>query len=279
MAYYLPWLSNAAGGGDYPNASNTGIAGVGLTPGDLTSSGSINTSANNQVIELKDISGGVFVSHSGVIVRKCRITVPHGSMGVETNYSATTGDVIIEDCEIVATAPTSTDWSVNGIMAEWGGTIRRCNIHGGFENAIIFSNAAGTIEDNYLWDILDYDLVSALDPHIDVIQIWTGISNVTVSHNWIEGRLLSSAAITFGSDNANLLVDDNVLFGGAYVFRMGEGGSCGTNITITNNKFSQYPEGTYRAICGYYGAWSVGTNSGRSGNTYYESGLPISDGS
>lgn len=276
MAWSIVYAPPPSAG--YPDATNTGLVGAGVSYGSLTSSGSITTSANNQIIELKDISGGIFVDHSGVIIRKCRITVPWGGNGVESEYASRTGDVIVEDCEIIATTPNANNWSLNGVMLEWGGTIRRCNIYGGFENAIIFSNSGGTVEDNYLHDILDYELVAAHDPHIDVVQFWTGISNVTFQHNWVEGRLTSSSACTWGTDNSNIIVDNNVFFGGAYVFRMGEGGSCGTNIQITNNKFSQYPDGVYRAGCGYYGAWSVGSNSGRSGNTYYESGLPISDG-
>lgn len=58
--------------------SHVGIAGAGLTYGDLTPSGTVFSSATGQVIEGLDVTGTIFVQHQDVTVRNCRITRPEG---------------------------------------------------------------------------------------------------------------------------------------------------------------------------------------------------------
>lgn len=260
----------------YPDATNTGVpSGTTLT----TTSGTITSSANNQVIQDLDLAGVILVGHSGVIIRRCRITVPWGENGV-ANTSSAAADLIVEDCEIVGVAYAPNGWGYNGINFEYGGTALRCNIHK-FENCIFYSSAGtgGLTEDCYLHDSYPYSLWDGHTgggdgPHVDTLQLWGGQLNLTIRHNTILADLFASACFTCGSNSTNLLIENNLFQGGFYCFRIGESGSCGTNVQIINNKFSQALD----TNVGDVGLWSVGTNSGRSGNTYYESGLPVSDG-
>lgn len=69
----------------------------------LTPSGSVSTTAANQVIEGRDITGKVIVAHGGVIIRNCRIKHP-GDNGI---YANTVANLTIEDVEMINTSAAS----------------------------------------------------------------------------------------------------------------------------------------------------------------------------
>lgn len=70
----------------------------------LTPSGSIRTTASNQVIENKDVTGRIEVfDHSGVTIRNCRVKFP-GQKGLHVMNG--TG-VTIKDCEFINSAAAS----------------------------------------------------------------------------------------------------------------------------------------------------------------------------
>lgn len=65
--------------GSQVTTANTGFVGLGYDSGDLTASGSITTSADGQVIQLRSITGTIRINHNNVTVRACEINAPIGS--------------------------------------------------------------------------------------------------------------------------------------------------------------------------------------------------------
>jgi hypothetical protein len=90
------------GHGEFVTLANTGIAALGLVPGDLTPSGSVTTSSNGQIIEGRLISGQVNVNHHDVTIRGCRVLNP-GFHAIKVNNSA--GGLLVAFCETEGTSP------------------------------------------------------------------------------------------------------------------------------------------------------------------------------
>lgn len=256
-------------GNGFPDASNTGVPpGTSLTP-----SGGFTTSSNNQVIDSLDITGSIEVAHSGCIIRKCRINVVAGpgTTGIHCSHA---GTLLIEDCDIIgADTPGggAGSWAFTGLFIEdpCDATVRRCNVRL-FENCI-WIESDGDVYDNYFHDPVTahLELPEPDQPHVDTFQVPSGISNLHIHHNTIQAHLQASACITFGSGMANVLVENNLLWGGFVCFRMGEGGSAGTNCRVPNNRFSQALD----VNVGDIEQWSLGTDVDATGNVFHESGL------
>src|SRR5688572_30489076 len=85
----------------FPDANCTGtLPGVART-----SSGSITTSSNGQIIQNLNISGSIFVQHANVIIRNVRITNP-GGVAVANAAGGTGSSFTLEDCELDGTGNT-----------------------------------------------------------------------------------------------------------------------------------------------------------------------------
>jgi len=96
--------------GEDVTLANTGIAALGLVPGDLTPSGSITTSSQGQIIEGKLVSGQVNINHHDVTLRACRILNP-GFHAIKVNNSA--GGLLLEFCESHGSEPGNSGDGVN----------------------------------------------------------------------------------------------------------------------------------------------------------------------
>lgn len=242
----------------WPSASNTGVP----TGTALTNSGAITTSANNQIIEGKNISGTLNINHNGVVVKKCKITA--SSFSVVRVKDGLSVPPIIEDCEVDAKAADGSN-AINGY-----GTFRRLNIHN-CENCFNIAGDGCLIEDCYLWGLK----ANNSDPHYDNIQIDGGTKNHIIRHNTIINDYGQTAAVMI--DNwfgpiSNVLVDNNLLKGGGYtVYSDGQfsGGSI-TGVKFTNNRIKK----------GYWGyaTWEKNTPVW-TGNTDFDDGhvIPISE--
>lgn len=235
----------------YPTDANTGPSGT------LTSSGSVTSSSNGQLIENLNISGNVVISHDNVTLRNCRIAV-HLFEGLVV--SVTGANVLIEDCEI-----DGLDGSYIGIaIGDGSGTIRGCNIHHAQDGIVGGSDL--TVEDCYIHSLLS----TLADPHYDAFEC-NGGSNVTLEHNTIINDYDQTSAVMFNnfySPVDNILVNDNVLVGGAYALYVSAQFSGGTvtNVTISNNKM----------VPGDFGYFAfTSTDPTYTGNTNLYSGLAI----
>lgn len=238
----------------FPDASNTGVpAGTALT-----NSGSITTTAANQIIELKNISGMLNINHNGVIVRKCKIA--SASFSVVRVADGLSVPPVIEDCEVDAKQAEGSN-AINGY-----GTFRRLNIHN-CENCFNVTGDGCLIEDCYLWGLK----AVGSDPHYDNIQIDGGTANHVIRHNTIINDYGQTAAVMI--DNwfgpiSNILVDNNVLKGGGYTcYSDGQfSGGPITGVKFTNNRFKK-------------GFWGYATWNNNipvwTGNTDFDTGNPI----
>jgi hypothetical protein len=195
----------------FPDASCTGtLPGIART-----SSGSITTSSDGQLIQNLNISGKIVVRHHNVTIRNVKITNPNG-VAISNNQGGT--GLVIEDCELDGTGNTTgasaVDYS-NYIL-------RRCNIHHFGEGP--GANVNVLIEDNYFHSFTNQ---SATGAHQDCIQAEFG-RNVTIRHNacWANGSYMN-AAIVIGRQSGNIgnVVEYNLMAGGGYTLYMGEGKS------------------------------------------------------
>lgn len=263
----------------YPDATCTGVpAGTALTVvnGDMT------ISTANTVVSGKDIRGCVEVTAPGVVIKNSKINCTHAAPDVVSSadgaYSGTA--LTIQDSEI----------SCNDSNGKPGGgtavgdtniTTYRLNIHG-CENGYDI-DAYVDIEDNYI-----HDLFNSADSHTDGIQFAIGhyasatnhtiikaSTNVTINHNTIlsrgaDGSDTTSAIISNRGGDTNILIQNNLLAGGAYTLYC-EQGATGINYRVIGNHFST----RYHPTVGAYGPSDSCSDETQSGNVYHETGAAL----
>jgi hypothetical protein len=87
----------------FPNASNTGIAGVGLTEEDLTTyTGPYTITTDDTVVDKKLLSGQINIQADNVTIKRCKNTSGGSWYGLNANYGYT--GTIVEDCTFVGPA-------------------------------------------------------------------------------------------------------------------------------------------------------------------------------
>lgn len=136
LAGGVPKLAGAIVAPVWPPVAGTykpGPTTTGVRPGiGLTTSGSITTTANGQVIEAKDVHGFIFVRHHDVIIRNCRLRGGAASShtGLINCMSDTVRNLLIEDCTLQVD-PTLVSRSsavfVDGVFG-CNFTARRCDV-------------------------------------------------------------------------------------------------------------------------------------------------------
>ncbi len=216
---------------DYPNADTTGVpTGTVLT----AYSGPSNVSTNGTVIDSKTITTGLVITGDNITIRKCLIRATGFFWNVLNDYDGGT-NLLIEDCEIDSLDNTTGDSAINCANT----TVRRCDIHSAIDGMKVGTNV--TIEDSYIHDLTVFG-----DSHNDAIQC-LGTTGLTIRHNTIICPAGGTSAILLStgsaSDMRNILINDNLLAGGAYTVYGGyQSGvdvlSRVSNISITNNQFS-----------------------------------------
>jgi hypothetical protein len=253
----------------WPDGSNTGApAGTTLTP--YTGPSTITTP--NTVIDGKRL-GCIRVSASGVIIRNSLISCPGGGVYVDDREMYGKTPLLIEDTEIDCQDRGGTGISEAHVVA------RRVDIHG-CENGLSI-NQNVVIEDSYI-----HDLYNGGDAHMDGIQLsfghWNGSSypccarNVTIRRNTIyaidpSGAFGTSAIISNKSPDQNILIQGNLLAGGAYTLYCVQGAT-GNNYRVIDNQFSTY----FSPNVGAFGAWTDCEDEVLSGNVIHETGLSLS---
>jgi hypothetical protein len=254
----------------YPDASCTGVpANTPLT----VFNGLLTINNNGTVIDGQDIHGCVVVNASNVIIRNTRIDCPKA----QSNYAilipdngATSNRLTIEDTDISCDENNGTGISEAAFVA------RRLNIHG-CENGFDL-NQYVTIEDSYIHDLVEV----GADPHTDGIQfgaghfvggnVVAGVLNITIRHNTIYVPHGTSAIISnWDGSDTNVLIQNNLLAGGAYTLYCEQMGSHGTNYQVINNHFSRI----FFPTVGAYGPSADCHDETYSGNVYHETGQPV----
>lgn len=207
------------------------------------------------VIDGADISGGITVAASNVVIRRSRIS------GSDTyGVYVRSGSLTIQDTTIT-----------------------------GFENALAGDNytAAGldvsaTTDDGFkigsnvsIVDSWCHDLATAPGAHADCGQVQSGISNVVIRGNWFDpGNKGANAALFIAPDlgpsgSGPLLVEGNVFGGGNYSLFCVDGDNRRyyiSGITLRNNRFLRNSN---------YGPIRVNVQALVSGNTWRDTGAAI----
>ena len=223
-------------GGCWPGPTTTGVpSGTNLT--NYTGSNTISTA--NTIIDGKNITTCINVTAPGVIIRRSKISCSGGNVVNVTDGSFSGTGLLIEDTEIHCN-----DTNGNGI-GEANFTARRVNIHG-CENGLDM-NQSIQLENSYI-----HDMFNSAQAHTDGMQfgfghivngnIVAGGLNVTISHNTIygmgvDGSFGTSAIISNRGFDTNILIENNLMAGGAYTLYC-ERNATGVNYRVINNRFS-----------------------------------------
>lgn len=233
----------------YPTAANTGLS----NPGILTPASWVRSASDGQTIENLDIFGSVYITHSNVTLRNCRI------IGF-TPYHVVQQDggtgLVITRCEI-----NGMNLAVNGVLGSGNFTYNKIV---GVQNGL---NGTGTFTDNY---INDMGAVNEPEPHFDGTE--TNGGTVTITHNTILNGVAQTSAVMlnnyFGA-MVDCLVSDNILVGGGYTCYCDNthGPGVTVNVQFNNNKM----------LPGQFGYFSLYTSGATvSGNTNLTTGNPVS---
>lgn len=240
----------------FPTASTTGIAGVGLSAGDLRPSGSIDVRQDGAVLDGLDVSGMIRVFADNVTIRNSRIR--SGSAYGVAVQSGSTG-LVVQDTTIIGTADAS--------MANIGPgdySCIRCDLSGAVDGAKLGSNVV--IRASYIHDMRKF-----AGTHNDGIQNSGGGNHVLIEGNTILGPYRTSTSAIIAQTNVgpidDMVVRGNYLYGGSYTVYLrdkGTGHGAPTRSAVVDNVFAGSTSGVFAACLGNTGD-AVGCNT--RGNT------------
>jgi hypothetical protein len=159
--------------------------------------------------------------------------------------------------------------------------VRRVNIHG-CENGFDM-NQNYDVRDSYIHGLAIVghdDGMQFAYGHYENGQVVMGSRNLTIVHNTIfghsdhgtsqESEFGTSAIISNPGGDTNVLIQNNLLAGGAYTLYC-EGGGKGTNYRVLDNHFST----RFKSSVGYFGISADCNDETQSGNVIHETGQPI----
>jgi hypothetical protein len=242
----------------YPDETCTGVpAGTTLT----TVNGDVTLSTAGEVYQNKLVKGQIIVRAPNVTIKNTKIML--GTNGADAGIDSESTGLLIQDVEV------DCGMQIGHTGITWGNyTALRANVHG-CDNAI-WAEQNATIQDSYEHDEIPYDPVR--DPHTDGVQVPSGAANITIKHNRLYGNYIDqnsfgNSAITNGSGESNILIQDNLLAGGGYTLYCGPG----TNFRVINNHFSTI----FVSSIGGYGPWFGCDQVTASGNVIHETGQPL----
>jgi chitodextrinase len=267
----------------YPDASNTGVpAGTTLT----AYTGPSNITTPNTVIDGKTL-GCVQVSAPGVVIRNSTISCSSSSYAVFVDdrlFTDAATPLLIQDSEI-----TCNDRQSGAAVGEADFTVRRVEIthcENGFD-----LNQNILVEDSFIHDLYT-DSVNHMDGAQEGCGHWQpgytgpscaagyapGTLNITFRHNTIyavsaSGEFGTSAYISNRTPNQdhNVLIENNLMAGGAYTLYCQQDGQTGDNYRVINNHFST----KFKSTVGFYGISAHCADETQSGNVIHETGQPI----
>jgi hypothetical protein len=275
----------------YPDATCTGVpAGITLTA--YTGANPITTAGT--VVDGKRITSCLEVAAGGVVIKNSYITCANSgplSCSDQGACGRSATPLLVQDSEIDCTGNGATGIVGQGTaITEANFTLRRVDLHG-CENGLDI-NQGVDVEDSYFHDLYNDPTVPPPDgAHADGIQFagghWNGSAwdnaslNVTIKHNTIYGMgwksngtgfgFGTSAIITNRGGDTNILIQDNLLAGGAVALYC-EQGAKGINYRVINNHFST----KFGPNVGAYGPSTDCSDETQSGNVIHETGQAIS---
>jgi hypothetical protein len=265
----------------FPGADTTGVpSGTVLTPYTgpstiTTPDGPVSTiTTPNTVIDGKTM-GCVVVQAPGVVIRNSKISCTGFYAILNTDEAYTGTPLLLEDSEIDCQNTRHTAISDTNFIA------RRLNVHG-CENGFNL-NQNVVIEDSYIHDLYNDEIA-----HTDGIQfgighfvdgqIVPGVLNITIRHNTIysmgvDGSFGTSAIISNRTPNNdhNVLIENNLMAGGAYTLYCDQDGATGVNYRVVNNHFSR----RFSPKVGFWGPSADCADETQSGNVIHETGQPL----
>jgi len=226
-------------------------------------SGSTTIKAADAVIDGKVLDGEILVDAPGVVIRDSKI---NGTVHVNDN---TGNSLVLEDVEIDC-------GGANTGVGEANVTVRRANIHG-CENGFDM-NQNIDVRDSYIHGLAlggHEDGMQFASGHFENGQIVKASRNLTIVHNTIfgtsdEGGFGTSAIISNPGGDTDVLIQDNLMAGGAYTIYC-EGGGKGINYRVLDNHFTT----RFKSSVGYFGASTECDDETQSGNVIHETGKPI----
>lgn len=225
----------------YPNKSNTGVpSGITLT----NYTGPLQIKTAGTVIEGKNVQGCLDIEAPGVIVRKSKITC-NSYYGILTRESAANGNrLLVEDVEIACGGNTT---GVAGSNID----VRRAYVHD-CENGFSLDKNV-TVEDSFVPNAVEVN-----GGHGDAMQFAAPVSNIVVRHNTLFAHNTTAAVNWTGTDQTvNMLVENNLLAGGAYTIYCPRGTVPANSFRVLNNRFGKYTYG-YADSCGSSGVVFTG---------------------
>ncbi|MEY2404918.1 MAG: hypothetical protein QOD38_2469 [Acidimicrobiaceae bacterium] len=260
----------------WPDATNTGVP-AGKT---LTSSGAFTVTQDGTVVDGLDIDGCLVVRANNVTIQNTRVRQNGSCFGGAIDVGYSNHGIMIRDTEVDGRRMNA----LATLVGNSGYTCVRCNVHDGGQGFHV--NYDVTIIDSYV-----HDLYGSGDSHNDGI-LTNGGAHYVIRHNNIScdvrapgnastGGGCTGAVVLLGDFSAvsDAVIDNNLLNGGAFALYAGslpeKPFAHADNIRITDNKFGQriFPKsGIYGPVIGYEAA---APGNVFSGNTWADSGLPI----
>jgi hypothetical protein len=253
----------------FPDASSTGVpAGTALS----AYAGPSTISVPGTVVDGRTL-GCVRVTAPGVLIRRSKISCAGGYAVYSGDGDYAGAPLVIEDSEIDCKNSGGT------ALGEANFTVRRVNIHGCENGGDI--NQSVVIEDSYIHDLYNgasahTDGLQFASGHVEGGTIVAGSLNVTIRHNTIfgmgaDGSFGTSAIISNRGGDTNVLIEHNLLAGGAVAIYC-EQGATGSNYRVLGNAFTR----RFSQTVGFYGVSTDCSDETQSGNYILETGQPLS---
>lgn len=188
----LSWVGPSGGGANNGNPVQQSRV--------LSASGSVSTTAANQVVQGLNITGTIAINHSGVTIKQCRVfdSGDQGTGAILINANIT--GLIIED--ILMDGNKNSEEGINiantrSLLATTKNTFRR-NYFTGFENHITLGSNGGNnldIIDNYFTAC-----GNAGSPTFDgdMIECYA-CNNILIQHNQFDGSNSQTSNVVFNS--------------------------------------------------------------------------------
>lgn len=219
-----------------PNQATTGVpAGTSLT----VVNSDVTVTTPGAVLDSLDIHGIVTIKAPDVTIRRSIIrgsATPTRQVGLINAFTPGAGNYLVEDTTL---APTTESPNFDGMKLSQPGTINRVNISGTVDGISIFGSGI-TVSRSYIHDLHHF----LVDPnqggtpsHDDGIQIQSGVGN-SITQNTIDGGYNSAIMITQDAGpTSDLSITHNWIDGGGCSLNYKTDGAYKTGMHADDNTF------------------------------------------
>lgn len=260
----------------FPNALNTGLAGIGMTEDDLTLYEGPGGYDGDDVVVLEDM----LINTDIRIYENVQLTIRRCKLNAHVDADSVTATALIEDSHIDAGT-----WT-NAAVGFRNLTIRRCDIEGGI--TAVNASLDTVVEDSYLHG--QY-IPPTGDAHAGGF-LCSGGTGIELTHCTIVCDVLDNGDGGGPSANLNLYGDfdhlsnitvDQCFFpatAGGYSVSLGHNpgkpfGSDPTNIVFTNNVLARNPDTGKGGAFGTVTSFLAANGNVYSNNTWADDGSPV----